>query len=296
MSPPDLPDTVETGDRPDPPALSVPVLAAAVKAAASGSRLEATLRDIVHAAVRHVGAAYGALGVLSPDGRGLDRFVIAGIDEAEAERIGLLPTGQGILGLLVAEPEVLRLEDLGLHPESIGFPAGHPPMRSFLGVPVRVGDAVFGNLYLTEKQAGGSFTDVDIEIAQALAAVAGLAIGNARLVEQTELRDRWRQAGTDMTTDLLSGAEPDDVLRSVATRVADLAPADLCAVLAPSVDDDGSLTIVAAEGKAAADVEGVRIPIEGTYVGSTHQAGVPRLIDDISTMAVLGRRAAEPVS
>ena len=295
MSPPDLPDTVETGDRPDPPALSVPVLAAAVKAAASGSRLEATLRDIVHAAVRHVGAAYGALGVLSPDGRGLDRFVIAGIDEAEAERIGLLPTGQGILGLLVAEPEVLRLEDLGLHPESIGFPAGHPPMRSFLGVPVRVGDAVFGNLYLTEKQAGGSFTDVDIEIAQALAAVAGLAIGNARLVEQTELRDRWRQAGTDMTTDLLSGAEPDDVLRSVATRVADLAPADLCAILAPSVDDDESLTIVAAEGKAAADVEGVRIPIEGTYVGSTHQAGVARLIDDISTMAVLGRRAATVV-
>jgi signal transduction histidine kinase len=217
------------------------------------------------------------------------------VDDADAQRIGRLPAGHGILGLLVAEPQVLRLDDLGLHPASIGFPPGHPPMRSFLGVPVRVGEAVFGNLYLTEKRTGGSFTDADIEIAQALAAVAGLAIGNARLVEQTDLRDRWRQAGTDMTTALLSGAEPDGVLRSVATRVTDLASADLCAVLAPSTDDDQSLIIVAAEGRAAADVEGVRIPIQGTYVGSTHQAGVARLIDDISTVAFLGRGAATVV-
>jgi signal transduction histidine kinase len=286
---------VATGDRREPPVLTAPVLAAAVKAAASGSRLEATLHDIVTAAVRHVGATYGALGVLTADAKRLDRFVVAGMDDADAARIGRLPTGQGILGLLVEEPEVLRLDDLGRHPASIGFPEGHPPMRSFLGVPVRVGDAIFGNLYLTEKRTGGSFSDADVEIAQALAAVAGLAIGNARLAEQTDLRDRWRQAGTDMTTALLSGAEPDGVLRSVATRVTDLAAADLCAVLAPSTDDDQSLTIVTAEGKAAADVEGVRIPIQGTYVGSTHQAGVARLIDDISTVAFLGRGAATVV-
>jgi signal transduction histidine kinase len=274
--------------------LTAPVLAAAVTAAASGARLEATLRDIVHAAVRHVDATYGALGVLTPDGRRLDRFVIAGMDERDLERIGRLPEGHGLLGLLVDEPQVLNLPDLGLHPAAVGFPPGHPPMRSFLGVPVRVGEASFGNLYLTEKRAGDVFTEADVEIAQALAAVAGLAIGNARLVEMTEARDRWRQAGTDMTLELLSGAQPEDVLRSVAQRVLDLAGADLCAILAPG-DDDESLTIVAAEGKAAADMEGVRVPVRGTYVGSAHQAGSVRLIDDISTMPVVGRRAATVV-
>jgi signal transduction histidine kinase len=272
--------------------LTAPVLAAAVTAAASGGHLEATLHDIVEAAVRHVDATYGALGVLTHDGRRLDRFVIAGMDATDIERIGRLPDGQGLLGLLVDEPQVLSLTDLTQHPAAVGFPPGHPPMRSFLAVPVRVGEAMFGNLYLTEKRTGEGFTVADIEIAQALAAVAGLAIRNARLVEQTEVRDRWRQAGTDMTAELLSGAEPEQVLRSVATRVTDLAFADLGAVLAPSLDDDASLTIVAAEGEAAADVEGVRVPLQGTYVGSTHQAGGFRLIEDISTMPVVGRRAA----
>ena len=272
--------------------LTAPVLAAAVTAAASGGHLEATLHDIVEAAVRHVDATYGALGVLTHDGRRLDRFVIAGMAAADIERIGRLPDGEGLLGLLVDEPQVLNLMDLNAHPAASGFPPGHPPMRSFLGVPVRVGEATFGNLYLTEKRTGEGFTIADIEIAQALAAVAGLAIRNARLVEQTEARDRWRQAGTDMTTELLSGAEPEQVLRSVATSVTELAAADLGVVLAPSLDDDASLTIVAAEGEAAADVEGVRVPLQGTYVGSTHQAGGSRLIDDIGTMPVVGRRAA----
>ncbi len=277
------------------PVLTAPVLAAAVTAAASGGHLEATLHDIVQAAVRHVDASYGALGVLGPDGHRLDRFVIAGMDEQDLERIGRPPEGRGLLGLLVDDPRVLVLADLGAHPASVGFPAGHPPMRSFLGVPVRVGEVSFGNLYLTEKRNGGAFTDADVEIAQALAAVAGLAIGNARLVEMTEARDRWRQAGTDMTLDLLSGAQPEQVLRSVATRVPDLAAADLCVVLASSLDDDDSLTIVAAEGEAAADMEGVRVPIRGTYVGWAHQAGSIRLIDDISTMPVVGSRAATVV-
>ena len=115
-------------------------------------------------------------------------------------------------------------------------------------------------------------TDADVEIAQALAAVAGLAIGNARLAEQTELRDRWRQAGTDMTTALLSGSDPDDVLRSVATRVTDLAAADLCAVLAPSADDDQSLTIVAAEG----DRRGRRGGGAHPGAGQLRRLGAPR--------------------
>jgi signal transduction histidine kinase len=132
----------------------------------------------------------------------------------------------------------------------------------------------------------------EVEAFQALAVVAGLAITNARLAEFSETRHRWGQAGTEMATALLSGAEPDDVLRAVSVRVSDLTDADMAGVLTPSVDDDASLTIVAAEGQFADDVEGVRVPLAGSYVGPTLAAGVPRLIADISTMPVVGRRAA----
>ena len=292
------PDPLGSATAPDgtaSPTLTAPVLAAAVMAAASGGHLDATLHDLVQAAIHHVDATYGALGVLTSDGRRLDRFIVAGMDERDIERIGRLPVGEGLLGLLVDEPQVLNLADLNEHPAAGGFPEGHPPMRTFLGVPVRVGDVHFGIMCFTEKHTGGLFTEADVEIAQALAAVAGLAIGNARLVEKTEARDRWRQAGTDMTLELLSGASPEEVLRSVALRVTELAAADLCAVLAPSLDDDESLTIVAAEGEAAADMEGVRIALQGTYVGSTHQTGGFRLIEDMSSMPIVGRRAASAV-
>jgi signal transduction histidine kinase len=272
-----------------------PVLAAALRAAASGSRLESTLHDIVQAAVRHVDAGYGALGVLTSDGRRLDRFVIVGMDEEDRERIGRLPAGHGILGLLVAKPALLRLDDLGQHPESVGFPPEHPEMRSFLGVPVRVGDSVFGNLYLTEKRTADAFTDADVEVAQALAAVAGLAIENARLAERAETRRRWGQAATEMATALLSGADPDDVLRAVSTQVLALTRADMAGVLAPSVGDPRTLTIVAAVGQGADDYEGVRLPLTGTYVGALYEAGDPRVMEDISTMPVVGRRPAAVV-
>ena len=281
-----------------PPATDVnvaPVLTAALRAAASGSQLEATLHDIVQAAVRHVNAGYGAMGVLTPDGRRLDRFVIVGMGPEDRDRIGRLPAGDGILGLLVAEPVALKLDDLGEHPASTGFPAGHPPMRSFLGVPVRVGESIFGNLYLTEKTTGGPFTQADVEVAQALAAVAGMAIENARLAERAETRRRWGQATTEMATALLSGANPDDVLRAVSTQVSALTNADMAGVLSPSVDDDESMTIVAAVGHAADDIEGVRLPLPGTYLGATQQAGVARLIEDINSMPVVGTRAAAVV-
>jgi len=269
-----------------------PVLAAALRAAASGSTLESTLHDIVQAAVRHVDAGYGALGVLTPDGRRLDRFVIVGMDEQERDRVGRLPAGRGIIGLLVADPAVLRLDDLSEHPSSVGFPPAHPPMRSFLGVPVRVGDAVFGNLYLTEKRTGGTFTEADVEVAQALAAVAGMAIENARLAERAESRRRWGQAATEMATALLSGADPDEVLRAVSTQVLSLTGADMAGVLAPSPDHPGTMTIVAAVGQGADDYEGVRLPLTGTYLGALYEAGEPRLMEDISTMPVIGHRAA----
>ena len=272
-----------------------PVLTAALQAAASGSQLESTLHDIVQAAVRHVDAGYGALGVLTPDGRRLDRFVIVGMDADERDRIGRLPAGRGVLGQLVADPAVLRLDDLTQHPASVGFPPAHPPMRSFLGIPVRVGDAVFGNLYLTEKRTGATFTAADAEVAQALAAVAGMAIENARLAERADSRRRWGQAATEMATALLSGADPDEVLRAVSTQVLSLTRADMAGVLAPSVDDPATMTIVAAVGQGADDYEGVRLPLTGTYLGALYEAGVPRVMEDISTMPVIGHRAAAVV-
>lgn len=287
MPPPDHPATPPSTD------VSVaPVVTAALRAAASGSQLEATLHDIVQAAVRHVSAGYGALGVLTPDGRRLDRFVIVGMGPEDRARIGQPPSGHGLLGLLVAEPGTVRLDDLAEHPASSGFPAGHPPMRSFLGIPVRVGDSIFGNLYLTEKSTGGPFTAADEEVAQALAAVAGMAIENARLAERADMRRKWGQAATEMATALLSGADPDHVLRAVSTRVSTLTNADMAGVLSPSLDDDDTMTIVAAVGHAADDVEGVRLPLSGTYLGETQQLGAPRLIDDISAMPVVGTRAA----
>jgi signal transduction histidine kinase len=229
------------------------------------------------------------MGVLTPDGRRLDRFVIVGMGPEDRDRIGRPPTGHGILGLLVADPTTVRLDDLGEHPGSTGFPAGHPPMRSFLGVPVRVGESIFGNLYLTEKSTGGPFTPADVEVAQALAAVAGMAIENARLAERAETRRRWELAATDMATALLSGADPDQVLRAVSTRVSTLTNSDMAGVLAPSVDDDETMTIVAGVGPAASDIEGVRIAMgRGSYLAQVQEAAVPRLIEDVSIAPLLG--------
>lgn len=263
----------------EPPA---PQLASVVLALAEGSQLDTTLDHIVRAAVHHVDATYGAMGMLTPDGRALDRFVVVGMGPADHERIGRLPTGEGILGLLVRHPEPVRLDDLRAHPASAGFPEGHPQMRSFLGVPVRVRDAVFGHLYLTEKRSGGPFTEADEEIAQALAAVAGLAIDNARLVELTDQRRAWAQAGTDIATALLSGADPDEVLRSTAPRVAELAGADAAGLLVPVPGADDVLTVVDAVGPQAPDVGGVRIPVRDTRLGAAHRSGVAVVLEDVA--------------
>ena len=269
-----------------------PLLTAVVRSAASGGPLQVTLHRIVTEAVGHVDASYGALGILSRDGQRLENWVVVGMDDEDSTRIGRLPSGHGVLGLLVAAPEAIRLDDLRSHPASTGFPTGHPPMRSFLGIPVRVGDAVFGNLYLTEKRTGSPFTAADVEVAEALAAVAGLAIENARLAERAERGRRWGRAATEMVTALLSGADPDGVLHTVATHVLALAGADLAGVLAPCGDDDDALTVAAAVGLGAADLEGVRLPLSGTYLGATRRAGAPRRIDDIGALPVVGRRAA----
>lgn len=164
-------------------------LAAAIQALGADLDLPVVLRRLTQAAVEMVDATYGAMGVLSADRNHLASFVTVGIGQEQAEEIGELPKGHGILGLLIVDPRPLRLPDLNAHPESYGFPPAHPPMTSFLGVPVLVRGEVFGNLYLTDKAGGGPFTDNDEELAIALAAAAGVAIENARLLARTRELD-----------------------------------------------------------------------------------------------------------
>lgn len=200
--------------------------------------LPVVLRRIVETASRLVEARYGALGVLDEAGTGLQEFLTVGLDDAEVARIGSHPEGHGILGLLIVDPRPLRLPDLTAHPDSFGFPDGHPPMTSFLGVPIRVRGEVFGNLYLTDKQGADAFTDADEELAVALAATAGMAIENARLHSRlTDLQvveDRERIARDLHDTVIQRLFATGLALQGLAARVPDPALADR---LAQSVDD-----------------------------------------------------------
>ncbi len=219
----------------------------------AGLDLEAALRRIVRTAADVVGARYAALGVLGT-GLTLREFVHVGLDEDAVQRIGHLPHGKGVLGLLlVRDPTAIRVDDIATHPASYGFPAGHPPMRSFLGVPVRVGGEVFGNLYLTEKQDGSSFTEDDQQVVEALAGAAGVAISNARLYEEAELRARWLRASTEITTAVLSGVSAADVLELVTTGAQEVSGSDLVLLGLPL--DDG-LVYVQAAGEDADALRG----------------------------------------
>src|ERR1700729_713803 len=161
--------------------------------------LPVVLRQLVGAARDLLGARHAALGVLGRDGE-LEQFVHAGMDDDLVAKIGELPRGRGVLGLLIREPAPIRLASLSDHPAAAGVPPGHPPMGSFLGVPVRIGEDVFGNLYLTERIAGGEFTADDEQLAIALAAAAGAAIANARRYAESEQRRRWLDTSAQLTT------------------------------------------------------------------------------------------------
>lgn len=202
-------------------------LLAAVVSLAEDLSLEAVLDRLVRSACALVGARYGAMGVIGED-RTLSHFITVGIDEDGIRSIGDLPTGHGVLGLLIREPKPLRLHDLGRHPIASGFPPNHPPMKTFLGVPVRVRDEVFGNLYLTEKQGGEDFTSDDEDLAVALAAAAGVAIQNARLFEDSGRRQKWLEAGMELSSRLIMASSPGDadnldVVADAALKVSDAA-------------------------------------------------------------------------
>jgi signal transduction histidine kinase len=189
--------------------------------------LELLLRHLVEEACSLVGARYGALGVLNVTRTGLDQFLTVGLSEEDEKLIGLRPTGRGVLGLLITDPEPLRLNDLAAHPDSYGFPAHHPPMTSFLGLPVRSHGAVYGNLYLTDKQGAEDFTDEDVALAEALALAAGIAIENTRLHNQVRLLsvldDRDRIA-RDLHDRVIQRIFAVGMTLQGATRLSDLAP------------------------------------------------------------------------
>lgn len=221
----------------------------AVLAVTADLDLATVLERVVQAACELTGARYGALGVIADDGDGLSQFVHTGMDEDAVERIGHLPRGEGILGVLVRHPEPLRLQDLADDPRSVGFPPGHPPMRSFLGAPIRVRDEAFGNLYLTEKSPEGAFTSEDEELVIAFAAVAGAAIANARLLAATERRDRWRLAVLDLAVAVLSGLDDRDATSRVCELAARLVDADGAAVVS---EQHGRTVVLANTGRAPA--------------------------------------------
>jgi signal transduction histidine kinase len=245
----------------------------AVVAISSGLDLEPTLRRIVQTAVDLVDATYGALGVIGSDG-GLAEFIPVGLTEAEIGDIDHWPEGHGLLGLLIKDPRPLRLADIAEHAESSGFPAGHPAMRSFLGVPVRVRDEVFGNLYLTNKRGGGAFTEDDEAILQALGAAAGVAVDNARLYQAARRSQRWIQASGEVTTALLSGAEPGEVLARITSQARELSDADIAVLALP--DEAGRfLTVSYADGDGAPAVRGVVLPVERSISGRVLSTGAP---------------------
>jgi len=253
----------------------------AVVTIGSGLDLDALLRRLVEASVNLVDARYGALGIIG-DGVRLARFVPVGLSQEEILRIEHWPEGHGLLGLLIEQPQVLRLADISKHPESYGFPPGHPRMNSFLGAPIRVGDEVFGNIYLTEKRGGGAFDEEDEAVIVALAAAAGVAIDNARLYEQVRRREQYLAASEEITRTLLSGTDPEEVLGFVARLAREITGVPLGMIALPEPDGT-NLRVSIADGVDAEVVQGERLPIEGTLIGRAYREGVPTTMADATS-------------
>lgn len=251
----------------------------------SGLDLDATLRSIVHMAADLVDARYGALEVHDEDKHVL-QFVFEGIDDETVERIGQLPQGRGVVGLLIDDPKPLRLENITDHPASVGFPPHHPPMQTFLGVPIRIRDEVLGNLYLSEKANGQYFSEDDEVLVRALAAAAGTAIANARLYQQATARQSWIESTRDIATELLSGAEPATVFRRVAQRTLMLTDAAAALVAIPVGDDIANedvteLLVVETVGDAVASAAGQTFAVADNPIGDAFSKRQPQRIERI---------------
>lgn len=279
-------------------------LLSAVVALAEDLSLEAVLHRVVSSACHLVEAEYGALGVIGSD-RALSHFITVGIDDELAQKIGPLPTGHGVLGLLIRDPKPLRLHDLSRHPGAHGFPDHHPPMSSFLGVPIRVREVVFGNLYLTQKKGGGDFTEEDERLAEALAAAAGVSIENARLYEDARRRAAWLQACMDVTGKMLAYEDNPESqeggLDMIAARALRESSSALAMIL---VQEDRAQDVPApmgvanrfrvagAAGDARSHWLGRLLPLESADINAVIATGKAALIEDAA--CVLGGNGVRP--
>ncbi|HEU5419474.1 MAG TPA: GAF domain-containing protein [Streptosporangiaceae bacterium] len=272
---------IQTRDR-------IGALLEAVVAVGRNLELDVVLRQIVEAAVTLVDARYGALGVISEEGR-LVEFVPVGVTEEQIAAIDHWPEGRGLLGELITNPVPLILPLISEHPRSFGFPPGHPPMTTLLGVPVRIRDEVFGNLYLTEKKGGARFDEDDERVVTALAAAAGVAIENARLYDEARRQQRWLRASADITQRLLSGDEPRQVLELVAQEALEISAADLV-VLALPAGHGTQLIIEHAAGEGAGQARGLVLPAGQSLSGLVLASGKPITVEDFSH----DERAAPP--
>src|ERR671934_1342275 len=226
--------------------------------------LDAVLERIVQAAAGLTGARYAALGVIDRTGTALERFITTGIDDATRAEIGDLPRGRGILGVLISEAKPLRLHALQEDPRSVGFPPGHPPMRSFLGVPILLRGVAYGNLYLTEKEGEEDFSEDDEELVTLLAAQAAVAVENARLYESSTAWSRQLESLNEIGNALVGELELARLLRLIADRLRELIGARLVAIVLPAGEE---MRVEAAAGEGADEFAGLRFPCEGSKAG-----------------------------
>lgn len=251
--------------------------------------LPSVLRGIVEAGVELTGARYGALGVLDDRQTGLAAFITVGMDDETRRRIGPTPKGLGLLGALITDARPLRVADVHEYAGRSGFPEHHPPMTSFLGVPIRVGEEVFGNLYLTDKREGEVFTDIDEELMLGLASAAGAAINNARLFDEVQRREAAISATHEVARLVLEGADPDRTLRFIAERARVLARAEV-ATFALADRDDETLVMAVVEGELGAELAGLRFQRSGSVSGAVVEGGQTVVSADLS----LEPRRAQP--
>jgi signal transduction histidine kinase len=245
--------------------------------------LEAVLKSVVEAARELTGARYAALGVLDREHRELERFINVGIDEATRREIGNLPRGRGVLGELIREPAPLRLPDVNAHPHAYGFPPGHPPMHSFLGVPIAVRGETYGNLYMTEKQGAREFGEADQEAAVTLASWAGIAIQNARLYtslseREAEVEQALRRAETSVDIARAVGGETDvaRVLDLIVKRARALVDARALLVL---LRRDDHLFVAARAGEVTDEMRDIEIPLDDSVFGAVMEERVSQRLE-----------------
>jgi signal transduction histidine kinase len=260
--------------------------------------LPAVLRQIVESARETAGAQYAALGVIGSDDL-LEEFIHVGMDDITVAAIGDLPKGRGLLGTLIEHPEPIRLPHITDDSRSSGFPVGHPPMTTFLGVPIRNRDRVFGNLYLTNRRDGNNFTAEDEELISALAATASIAIENARLYEESRQRQEWLRASGEISRNLLLSDDSEiDTLRRIAVSVKRLAAADVVSVVLPLLRGESELEVVTAVGVGQEDLTGLRYPLADSIAWRAMQEGRGLIAQDADRQSgvFLHLRHAVPVT